>query len=78
MRALASPIVPFKLLYQVLKPGSHLSVTGVKLDILLGNANINYDPNRHITDKTRPVSVGVIALALTPLKGAKLNSLCRQ
>ena len=27
------------------------SVTGVKLDMLLGNANVNYDPNRHITNK---------------------------
>ena len=28
-----------------------LSVTGVILDILLGNANIKYDPDLHITDK---------------------------
>ncbi len=26
------------------------SVTGVKLDMLLGNANVKYDPNRHITN----------------------------
>ncbi len=45
-QGLASPLVPFKFLYRVLKPDSHLSVTGVKLDMLLGNANINYDPDR--------------------------------
>jgi len=33
------------------------SVTGVKLDILLGNTNVNYDPNRHITDKN-PTCLG--------------------
>ena len=27
------------------------SVTGVKLDMLLGNANIKYDPDRHMTNK---------------------------
>jgi hypothetical protein len=27
---------------------------------LLGNANIKYDPDRHLTDKIRPVSIGVI------------------
>ncbi len=30
------------------------SVTWVKLDMLLGNANVNYDPDRHITDKNPP------------------------
>ena len=26
-------------------------LNGVKLDMLLGNANVNYDPDHHITDK---------------------------
>jgi hypothetical protein len=29
--------------------------------MLLGNANVNYDPDFHITDKAQPVSIGVIA-----------------
>ncbi len=41
---------------------------GVKLDMLLGNANVKYDPDLHITNKNRPVSIGVIALALTSVK----------
>jgi len=49
------------------KPG-RLCPTGC---ILLGNANVNYDPNRHMTDKIRPVPIGVIALALTPFTRAK-------
>ncbi len=53
------------------------SLTEVKLDMLLGNANVKFDPNRDITNKARPVSIGVIALALTPLKGAK-QSLTRK
>ncbi len=39
--------------------------------MLLGNANVKYDPNLHMTDKSQPVPIGVIALALTPLRRAK-------
>jgi len=43
-------------------------VTGVKLDMLLGNANINYDPNR---ESEVDIQTGTLVLARVHVAGKR-------
>jgi len=44
------------------------SVTGVKLDMLLGNANVNYDPNRESEDN---IQTGTLVPARVHVAGKR-------
>ena len=47
------------------------SITGVTLDMLLGNANVNYDPNRDITNTNPTCLDWGHCFSFDPVKGGE-------